>query len=680
MPIRRWVTVQGDKTLSRSISQKYGIAPFAAHLLVTRGHVEDEDIRRMLDSAGCPLSDPYEFTDMAKAVERIRRAVDNYEPIAVYGDYDVDGITATSLLYTCLEGLGGRVQYILPSRDDGGYGLHLHAIDRMAESGVKLIITVDNGVSAYDEIAYAVSKGMEVIITDHHRPPEQLPDAIAILNAHVPGNLCTCPDLAGVGVAFKLVCALEENIPQAVEKYSDLVALGTVADAVSLTGENRTLVSLGLEHLRRAKRTGVRHLMSAAGVDAARLTATDIAFALAPRLNSAGRLGKPDRAVQLMLSSDSEECRILAADLCEENTRRHACEKEISRQAWEAVENDPSIADDRVVIVSGEGWNSGVIGIFAARLSERLGKPAIVLAVEGEQSRGSCRGPEGFSFHRALCECADLLVVFGGHSQAAGFTIDTDKIEEFRRRINEYASTVDIPVPQITTDCELPVSMVNLPLVTGLAPLEPFGTGNPAPLITIRNALLREVRAVGGGGHQRLTLADDHGTLTAMLFGVDSNSFRIKAGDRIDCVVSVGVKTFRGVTSVDAVIRDIRLSSMDCEDIIHGERLYDRLSHNLPLTCEEAASIMPTRNEAAEVYRFVRSGSGLDDAEMIYARLGTLPYGKVCTAIGILTECGFACTRISAGRKLISAPPDPVSGSLEDSPMMRRLKEITESK
>jgi len=680
MPIRRWVTVQGDKTLSRSISQKHGISPFAAHLLVTRGHVEDEDISRMLDSAGCPLSDPYEFTEMAKAVERIRRAIDNYEQIAVYGDYDVDGITATSLLYSCLDGLGGRVQYMLPSRDDGGYGLHLHAVDRMAESNVKLIITVDNGVSACDEIAYAVSKGIEVIITDHHRPPEQLPEAVAILDAHVPGNFCSCPELAGVGVAFKLACALEENIPEAVEKYSDLVALGTVADAVSLTGENRTLVSLGLDHLRKAKRTGVRHLMSAAGVDASRLTATDIAFALAPRLNSAGRLGKPDRAVQLMLSSDSEECRILAADLCEENTRRHACEKEISRQAWEAIENDPSIADDRVVIVSGDGWNSGVIGIFAARLSERLGKPAIVLAIEGEQSRGSCRGPEGFSFHRALCECADLLVVFGGHSQAAGFTIDTDKIEKFRRRINEYASTVDIPIPQITTDCELPVSMVNLPLVTGLSPLEPFGTGNPAPLITIRGALLREVRAVGGGGHQRLTLADDYGTLTAMLFGVDSNSFRLKAGDRIDCVISVGVKTFRGVTSVDAVIRDIRLNSMNCEDIIQGERLYERLVHNLPLTREEASSITPSREEAAEVYRFVRSGCGLDDSEMIYARLGTLPYGKVCASIGILTECGFIASRISFGRKLIYAPPDPMSGSLEDSPMMIRLKEITKAK
>ncbi len=679
MPVRRWVTVRGDKTLSRSISQKFGISPFAAHLLVTRGYTQDEDIRRMLNPVECPLFDPYQYPDMAKAVERIRRAIAGYEQMAVYGDYDVDGITATALLYTCLEGLGGRVQYMLPSRDDG-YGLHRHSVDRLKENGVKLIITVDNGVSAADEIAYANSLGMEVIVTDHHRPPEQLPDAFALLDAYIPGCMCDFSDLSGVGVAFKLACALEGDTQKATEKYADLVALGTVADAVPLHGENRTLVHLGLERLRKAERTGVRRLILSAGVDPARLTSTDIAFALAPRLNSAGRLGKPDRAVQLMLSCDAEECRVLADELGEENARRHGLEKDIARQAWAAIENDPTIADDSVVIVSGEGWHSGVIGIFAARLSEKLGKPAIVLAQEGELSRGSCRGPEGFSFHKALSRCADLLVVFGGHSQAAGFTIETEKIGEFRRRINEYAAGVEIPVPSISTDCELPVSMVNLSLAGGLSPLEPFGTGNPAPLVTVRGALLREVRAVGGGGHQRLTLADDYSTLTAMLFGVDTAGFRMKPGDRVDCVVSIGVKTYRGVTSVDAVVRDIRLSSMDCEDMIRGERLYERLTHGSELSAEEAAQLLPLREEAGAVYRYIRNGSGLDDSEMIYARLGSLPYGKVCAAIGILSQCGFVLSRTHGGRRVYYAPPAAVSGSLEQSALMRRLQNICTAK
>ena len=676
MPIRRWVTAQGDKQLSRAVAEKYGISPFAAHLLVTRGHTQDEDIEQMLYPRKCSLSDPYEFTDMAKAVERIRRAIHNYELICVYGDYDVDGVTATTLLYTCLEGLGARVQYMLPSRDDGGYGLHTPAIDRMAENGVGLIITVDNGISAVPEIDYAYRKGIEVVVTDHHRPPEVLPEAEAILDAHVAGNRCSCPELAGVGVAFKLACALEGDEVEAVRKYTDLVALGTVADSVPLTGENRTLVSLGLEQLRSARRTGIRHLISAAGVNASRMTATDISYALAPRINSVGRLGRPDRAVQLMLSSGSDECRTLASELCDENTRRHACEKDISSQAWAAIENNPSLADDYVVMVSGEGWNSGVIGIFAARLFERLGKPAIVLAVEGELSRGSCRGPDGFSFHQALSHCADLLTVFGGHSQAAGFTIETAKTEEFRRRINEYASTVDIPVPQITADCRLPVCHVNLALASGLAPLEPFGTGNTAPLVEIRNARLREVRAVGGGGHQRLTIADDRGTLTAMLFSVDSSSFRFREGDEIDCVVSLGVKTYRGVTSVDAVIRDIRLSAVDCEDVIRGERLFDRLRRGEELTAEEAAELMPSREDAGLVYRYIRHSAGLDEPETICARVGTLSYGRVRTAIEILSQCGFVAVRISGGRRLTSALPAAAGGSLDSSPMMQRLKSL----
>ncbi|MBE6760538.1 MAG: hypothetical protein E7554_10750, partial [Ruminococcaceae bacterium] len=419
--------------------------------------------------------------------------------------------------------------------------------------------------------------------------------------------------------------------------------------------------------------TGIRQLIIASGADASRLTATDIAFSLAPRINSAGRLGKPDRAVQLMLSSNSDECRELAEWLNEENTRRHACERDISRQAWAAIEHDPSIADEPVVIISGDGWNSGVIGIFAARLAERMGKPSIVLAIEGDIARGSCRGPEGFSFHRALCECADLLTVFGGHSQAAGFTIETDKIDLFRRRINDYAATVDIPVPQLMTDCELPVSYVNLTLASGLAPLEPFGTGNPSPLVTIRGAQLRDVRAVGGGGHQRLTLSDGRGQLTAMLFGVDTSSFRMKPGDTVDCVVTVGAKTFRGVTSVDAVVRDIRLSSTDCEDIIRGERLFERLRSEQPLERDEAEQLHPSRDDTAAVYRYIRASAGLDEPETICARLGTLSYAKVRTAIEVLRECGLVSTRIVGGRRLVSAVPSPIGCELERSPMMKRL-------
>ena len=678
MPIRRWVTAQGDKTLSRAIARKFGISPFAAHLLVTRGYTQDEDVRGMLEPTAAPLSDPFGYEDMTKAVERIRHAIEQYEMIAVYGDYDVDGITATALLYSCLEGLGARIMYMLPSRDDGGYGLHLHSIDSMAANGVKLIVTVDNGVSAVDEIAYAARLGIDVIVTDHHRPPEVLPDAAAILDGHIPGNSRCFSELSGVGVAFKLACALEGDIERAVRRYADLVALGTIADAVPLVGENRALVSLGLERLRAAERTGTRVLMNAAGVDHTQLTATNVSFAIAPRLNSAGRIGRPDRAVRLMLAGDVEECTMLANDLCAQNSLRHECEREISEQAWAALEKDHSLADDHVVIISGEGWNSGVIGIFAARLSERMGKPSIVLAIEGDEARGSCRGPEGFSFHQALSQCADLLVVFGGHSQAAGFTIKTENIPEFHRRINEYAASVYIPTPQIMTDCELPLGNISLSLASGLAVLEPFGSGNPAPLITVRGAQLREVRAVGGGGHQRLTLTDGAYSLTAMLFGVSTESFRMRPGDRVDCVLSIGVKTYRGVTSVEAIVRDIRLSAMNCDDIITGERLFERLRRGEDLTPDEAALLLPTREQAGQVYRYIRSSFGKDEPETICARVGELSFARVKASIRILEECGFVNERIIGGRRLIGAPPHPESGSLDSSPTMCRLRALAE--
>ncbi len=678
MPIRRWVTVQGDKPLSRSIAQKHGISPFAAHLLVTRGHTEDEDIRQMIHPGDYPLSDPFGYVDMAKAVERIRRAIEQYELIAVYGDYDVDGITATALIYSCLEGQGARVMYMLPSRDDGGYGLHNHSIDSLADSGVKLIVTVDNGVTALPEIAYAASKGIDVIVTDHHRPPETLPKAVAILDAHIPGNSTCYTELAGVGVAFKLACALEGDEQRAIEIYTDLVALGTIADSVPLTGENRALVSMGLERLRRAGRTGTRVLMEVSGVERSTLTATNVSYTLAPRLNSAGRVGRPDRVVRLMLSSDAEECRMLADDLCTQNNLRHDYERQISSQAWKELEQNPAIADDYVVIITGEGWNSGVIGIFAARLSERIGKPSIVLAVEGDIARGSCRGPAGFSFHRALSECADLLEVFGGHSQAAGFTIKKENIELFRRRINEYAATVDIPVPEITADCCLPIGSVTLPLAAGMAALEPFGVGNPVPLVRVDNVTLREIRAVGGGGHQRLTIADGSHSLTAMLFSVSTENFRFRKGDKVDCLISIGIKSYRGVTSLEAIIRDIRLSGTDCEDIIDGERLYERMRRGEQLSAQEAGLLAPTREQAGAVYSYIRRGGGRDEPETICARLGDISYARVRTSMRILEECGFINTGMVGGRRIASAPPNPKNGSLDDSATMRMLKDIKE--
>lgn len=679
MLIRRWTTAAGDKQLSRTLARTLGISPFAAHLAVTRGYRTEQELRVLLEQDATPPCSPNDLPDMQKAVERIRKAIERAELICVYGDYDVDGVTATALLYSSLERLGARVMYMLPSRDDGGYGLHMHFIDRLAECGVKLLVTVDNGVSAFEEIAYAAALGIDTVVTDHHRPQETLPQAVAIVDAYLPDCRCAFCDYAGVGVAFMLACALEGDREEALRRYADLVAFGTIADSVPLTGENRRLVRYGLERLRSGERTGTRLLMSVSGTAADKLTATDVSFTLAPRVNSAGRLGKPDGAVRLLLSEDADECRALAEELCLCNARRHECEKEITEQAWLTIAQDEQTAADRVLIVGGKGWNSGVIGICAARIFERTGKPTVVLAIEKDGlARGSCRGPEGFSFHEALTDCAELMVIFGGHSQAAGFTITEENIPEFRRRINLFANTRELPVPELHTDCELPVGCIDLPLAEGLEPLEPFGTGNPAPLVTVRGALLRGIRAVGGGGHQRLTLADGRGELVAMLFGVSSEALQLSEGDRVDCVLSLGVKCFRGVRSVEAIVRDIRLSSMNAEDVIAGGRLFERAVRGDALTPEKARELLPDREQTAKVYRYIVSASGRYEPENLCARLGGISYAKTRTAIEILRECGLVVLRQVGGRCFVRALADPKKTPLETSGLMRRLTEAAQ--
>ncbi|MBQ4312893.1 MAG: single-stranded-DNA-specific exonuclease RecJ, partial [Clostridia bacterium] len=378
---------------------------------MSRGISEDSEIERMLMPMQQPLSDPFELIDMDKAVTRIRRAIDKHESMAIYGDYDVDGITATSLLYSYLCEREAKVTYMLPSRDEDGYGLHKKQIDELARFGVKLIITVDNGISAVEEVEYANSLGMDVVITDHHQPPDVLPDACAIVDAH----RCDCPssfkDYAGVGIAFKLVCALEGDSESVADKYADFVALGTVADVVPLRGENRSLVMRGLRLMQQESRLGLSVLMTFSSVNARRVSSGDISFVLSPRINSAGRIGKPDKAVRLMVSEDMEECRVIASELQSENARRHECERDIAKEAWQLIEKDRSILHDPVIVLCGEGWIHGVVGIFAARLCEQLGKPCIILSSDGEIAKGSGRCFGDFSLHEALTACAEHLIV-----------------------------------------------------------------------------------------------------------------------------------------------------------------------------------------------------------------------------------------------------------------------------
>lgn len=679
MPMKRWKVAEGDKELSQSIALQYDIPRFAAHLLVTRGYTEPEQIEEILHPENVEYIDPFTIADMDKAVERIKRAVRDYERIMVYGDYDVDGITATALLYSYLAVKEADVYFMLPSRDENGYGLHISAVDKMAEMGVSLIITVDNGVSACAEIAHAVELGIDVVVTDHHQPPEVLPDAYAIVNPHRVDCPSEFKDYAGVGVAFKLVCALDGDEERITDDYADFVALGTVADVVPLLGENRVLVLRGLDLMRECSCIGVEALMSASGVRHSSITSSDIAYGLSPRINSAGRLGKPDRAVNLLLAEDKRIANTLASELDMENDRRHKCERAMADEAWQTLRENPRLMLDRIVVVCGQNWNHGVIGIFAAKMCETLGKPCIILSSDGEITRGSGRSLGDFSLHDALVSCQDLLKNFGGHTLAVGLTMDSDKVDELRRRINEYAAKFEMPVPEMRLDCVLPLSMINEELVEDAEIMQPFGANNPALMIGIKNVMLKNVYKMSGGLHQRLTVTDGRVDLEILLFNVATSNFAFRKGDIIDCALAVGWNSYRG-NGINAIVRDIRLSGTDAEETVTADRNIEKLLRGEKISGEEAEKLLPVRNDYEAFYRYIKHVGFRGSFEVLAERLKkhNVTYSRLRTAIEAMRQSGLVECRMNVGVFDIRVNQHARKADLEESDIIRALRSCLE--
>ncbi|MBQ6797546.1 MAG: single-stranded-DNA-specific exonuclease RecJ [Clostridia bacterium] len=677
--LRKWNIAKGNKELAALISERHGVPRFAAHLLITRGLTDEAELEDFL-TKDAPLCDPLEFADMDKAVERILRAVDSGEMIGIFGDYDVDGVTATSLLYSYLESCEANVMYMLPDRAEDGYGLHMNTIDKFEELGVKLIITVDNGISAYEEVEYAKTKGIDVVVTDHHQPPERLPDACAVVDPHRSDCGGAYKDFAGVGVAFKLVCALDGDDEFVLENYADLVALGTVADIVPLTGENRRLVMYGLDSMKKGERPGILSLATKSGIGLRKYRPTDISFTLAPRINAAGRVGKPDRAVQLMLSDDPDECDELAQELCSENAKRVELERKMASDAWEGFDKDPSQLLDRVVLVVGEGWNKGVIGIFASRMCEALGKPCFVLSVEDGIATGSGRSIEGFSLYEALSACSEKLVHFGGHSMAAGLTIKAEDIEYFRQQINDYARMLgDMPAPTLDIDCLLPAKMVNLSLYRDSFFLEPFGAKNPAPVIGITDAVISDIKGVGENRHQRVTLKKDGASLTVMCFRMPSDNFHFKVGDKVDCAVALDFNESYACQAGDdaaltKIVKDIRFSDIDVDSMIKEERVFEKAMRGEELSDGEKRLIAPTRQQAGMIYMLVKDGfrGALEDIAG-RVRANGIGYGMVLTALEAMSDRGLITVRRRASQYSISPADTSQKKDLFESEIMKRL-------
>ena len=652
MILRKWEVRPLDKERAAAFAQTYGVPFFLAMLMNIRGLDDAAHLREFLGE-GEPLSDPFLLKDMDKAAARITRAVDNMEKIAVYGDYDADGVTSTAMLYSYLETRGADVIFYIPQREGEGYGMNIGAVEYLKEQGVSLIVTVDNGISSVQEVARANELGIDVVVTDHHRPQEILPDAVAIVDAYRPDDTSPYKHFSGVGIAFKLLMALEDgagDVEDLLEAYSDLAAIGTIGDIVPLTGENRTLIRAGLERLSQSDRPGVQALLENAGVAGKALTSTNVAFTLVPRINATGRMGAPERAVRLLISGYEEEAEVLSEEICADNEERRRVEAEIAEAAFADIEAK-GYMKDRVVVVDGENWHHGVIGIVASRVTERCGKPCMIISRGETEAKGSGRSIEGFSLFEAICACGDLLIKFGGHPMAAGITLKPENIEAFRKRINQYAAEhfPQMPTQTVTLDCKLNPAALSVSMAQSLTQLEPFGNGNPQPVFGLFNMELSNVTPVGGGGHLRLTLEKNGAVITAMRFNTKPEELPYHIGDKIDLAVQLEAREFRGQPSLTVIVRDMKFAAFNTEKNIASLASFEKWQRGEVLSAEDKNRLYPDRACLAAIYRALRTVNGKEtDQVRFVSQFGKdMTLGLFKTALLVFEERGLVHSEIA---------------------------------
>ncbi|MGZ4133747.1 MAG: single-stranded-DNA-specific exonuclease RecJ [Tumebacillaceae bacterium] len=564
---KRWIVIETDDTQVRSLADALGVAPILARLLWRRGIQTVEEAQRFLYPGWNGFYDPFLMKDMDKTVARIRSAIDNQERVMIYGDYDADGATSTSLLFLALRELGADVEYYIPDRFSEGYGLNNQAIEEAKEQGYQLVITVDNGISAVEQVQLARELGLDLIVTDHHTPPEVLPDAYAILNPKQPG--CTYPDkmLAGVGVAFKLVQALYGRLP---DEFLDLAALGTVADLAPLVDENRLITMYGLEKMNESPRPGIRALINVAALQDKKITAGHIGFSFGPRINASGRLDSATYAVRLLTTEDAQEAGELAQFLEDRNKERQEIGEQIFEQAVSLVEAHPEWLDGRVLVVASHGWNEGVIGIVASRLVERYYRPTLMIALGEEKGKASARSIAGFDLYEALTNCADLLGHYGGHKMAAGFSIAPERVDDLRKRINEIAFEVlteDEMRPKLDIDAELSLQEIDLQLVEQMQMLAPYGFGNPSPRFSFTGLGIEQTRVVGkDAAHLQLRVRQANRQLDCIAFRRGEEQHLMENLSSIDIAGELSINEWNGRRNLQFVLGDWRANDVQVFD------------------------------------------------------------------------------------------------------------------
>ena len=700
-----------------ALSEQTGLSLIMARLLYTRGYRTPAQVNAFFRQEEVSFHDPYLMRDVASAVARIERALENGERIAIYGDYDVDGVTSVSLLYLYLSSYGADVVYYIPSRTKEGYGLSRHAIHALHERGISLMITVDTGITAIDEIAYASELGIDTVVTDHHECRAELPQACAVVNPHRADDSYPFQELAGVGVVFKLVCALEmsrcrrageadiNGVRRVCRAYADLVAIGTIADVMPVTDENRLIISLGLRLLENTSRPGLRALIEAASgskmgdenrsIKKRKINSSFIGFTIAPRMNAAGRVSSASIAVELLLCEDSERATALAEELCALNLERQVEENRIAESAYKKIEKTLDAENNLVIVIDDDEWKQGIIGIVSSRITERYGLPSILISFDGavngepcsdDVGKGSGRSVKGLNLVEALTDSEDLLVRFGGHELAAGLSIRRGDINAFRQKINCYASKClngESPSLSVEADCEVQIKDLTLSLAQEIASMEPFGTSNPVPGFVLRDARICRVVPMGGGKHMRMILEKDGIEITAVRFGVTAEDFAAReVGELVDVLFQLNINEYQGVTSLQMILQDILPAQSIVQSYLAQSERYEQIRMGEPF--DEAEDVLPSRDDIAIVYTLLRkefrAGHTLFSMRRLLPLLETrtrvrIGYVKLKFIIRIMQElqiCGVS--EASPDTYQFEFQYQPTKTNIEKSSILRKLK------
>lgn len=670
--MKKWKINTPNKDSVSKITVNCGVSSLTASALVAKGYSSPESVMQSLDDDN--LSDPFLLKDMQKAVDTIVESFEKDELICIYGDYDCDGIMSTVILYTYLIENGANVMYYIPERAEG-YGLNKNAVKKIHDGGAKLIITVDNGISAISEAEYIYELGMKLVVTDHHQQGEKLPKAEAVVDPH--RHDCNSPFKYSCGavVALKLVSALNDgDYISALEQFGDLATIATIADIVSLTGENRFITKYGLELINNTDRPALIALKEVAGMADKKIDSGSIGFGLAPRINASGRFGSPTTAVKLFLCEDYEEALVIAKELDRLNNARKEAENNIILEIYEMIDKNQNLIHERVIFFCGKNWHHGVIGIVASRIMEKFGKPCFIASEENGEIRGSARSFGKFSIFDALTYSSDSLEKFGGHPGAGGFTIKSGMEDKFRMLINKYAFENHNIMPAYEITADVPVSPHELTIenVQGLDILEPFGTGNEKPLFFIENAVILDMIPLSAGLHTKLRIKFGDRIFEAMMFRKKMDELPVKNGSSCDIIANLGLNNFREKTSVSIYINDIRPHGLLQNKYFSAQNVFEAFLRNEEIPDKYYPAMYPTRDMTASIYKHIPDEGIISDVLYIGLNNPQINYCRFCVAVEAMRELGLVT--VSSADSVIKRVKNVPRTDINSAPVLVSLR------